>query len=99
MMRRATRVLIALLCTLLIVSLGPTAAEARKGRGKKSMRVSAVTRAGQDWYHAKLLVKWRAVPGASYEMRWAYTPAKLSESSLVRSGTSGGTYTGSLDRG
>ncbi len=100
MMRRLTRVLITLLCTLLVVSMGATAAEAKKGRkGKQGMRVSAVTRAGQDWYHAKLLVKWRAVPGASYQMRWSYTPSRLSYSKLVGSGTSGGTYTGTLDRG
>lgn len=97
MMRRLNRVLIALLCALLVVSMGASAAEAKKG--KKGMRVSAVTRAGQDWYHGKLLVKWRAVPGASYQMRWAYTPSKLSYSRLVGSGTSGGTYTGTLDRG
>lgn len=94
MMRRPTRVLITLLCTLLIVSLGATAAEATKG----TPRVSAVTRAGQDWYHSRLLIKWRAVPGASYQMRWAYTPSRLSYSTLVGSGTSGGTYTGAVDR-
>lgn len=96
-MRRLTRILIALLCTLLIVGGGATAAEA--GKRGQGMRVSAVTRAGQDWYKARLLIKWRAVPGASYQMRWSYSPSKLSYSKLVGSGTSGGTYTGALHRG
>lgn len=98
MLRRLTRLLITLLVAALIVTVAASTAEARKKRGGNGM-VFGVTRAGQDWYHAKLLVKWRAVPGASYQMRWAYTPSKLGYSKVVRSGTSGGTYTSAVDRG
>jgi hypothetical protein len=97
MVRRLTRVLITLLCTALIVTVCASTAEARKRGGKG--KVFGVTRAGQDWYHARLKVRWRAVPGASYQMRWSYTPSKLSYSKVIPSGTAGGTYTGALDRG
>jgi hypothetical protein len=98
MLRRLTRLLVTILVTVLIVTVCASTAEARKRGGGKG-KVAGVTRAGQDWYHAKLLVKWRAVRGASYQMRWSYTPSKLSYSKVVRSGTSGGTYTGAVDRG
>ena len=97
MLRRLTRLFITVLCTVLLLSLCTVAAEAR--RGGKSIKVFGVSRAGQNWYHSKLLVKWRAVRGASYQMRVAYTPSKLAYSKLIWSGTSGGTYTGALDRG
>jgi len=97
MLRRLTVLLITLLCSALLVSVTTTTVEAR-GK-KKSSRVFAVTRVGQDWYNARLKIGWRAVPGASYQMRWSYTPSKLSYSKVVKSGTSGGTYTGTLDRG
>ncbi len=97
MLRRLTRVLIALLCTMLLVSLTAPTAEAR--RKKKSGKVFGITRVGQDWYNSKLRVGWRAVPGASYQMRWSYHPSKLSYSKVVGSGTSGGTYSGVLHRG
>ena len=96
MQRRVIRLLITALCSVLLVSLCATTAEAR---GKKVPRVSGISRVGQDWYNAKLKVKWRAVPRSSYHMRWSYTPSKLSYSKLVWTGTSGGTYTGKLDRG
>jgi hypothetical protein len=98
MVRRLTRLLIAVLCTVLLVSLTAPTAEARRKK-KKSARVFGITRVGQDWYNAKLKIGWRAVPGASYQMRWSYSPSKLSYSTAVGSGTSGGTYTGVLDRG
>lgn len=98
MLRRLTRLLITLLVTALIVTVCASTAEARKRGGGKG-KVVGVTRAGQDWYHAKLRVRWRAVPGASYQMRWSYTPSKLGYSRVIRSGTSGGTYTGAVDRG
>jgi hypothetical protein len=97
MSRRLTVLFITLLCSALLVSVTTTTAEAR-GK-KKSSRVFAVTRVGQDWYNSKLKIGWRAVPGAAYQMRWSYTPSKLTYSKLVSSGTSGGTYTSALDRG
>ncbi len=98
MLRRLTRLFITVLCTVLLLSLCTTTADARK-RGGKSNRVFGISRAGQDWYGSRLLVRWRAVRGASYQMRVAYTPSKLPYSRLIRSGTSGGTYTGVLHRG
>lgn len=97
MQRRLLHLLITALCSVLLVSVCATSADAR-GRGKKVPRVSGITRVGQDWYNAKLQVKWRAVPGSSYQMRWSYTPSKLSYSKVVSTGTSGGTYTSALDR-
>jgi hypothetical protein len=101
MIRRLARLLIVVLCTVLVVSMFATTAEAkgRKGKKGKSMRVFGVTRAGQDWYHGRMLVKWRAVRGSSYQMRWSYTPSKLGYSKVIRSGTSGGTYSSTLNRG
>jgi hypothetical protein len=97
MQRRLLHLLITALCSVLLVSVCATGADARQ-RGKKVPRVSGITRVGQDWYHAKLQVKWRAVPGSSYQMRWSYTPSKLSYSKVVSTGTAGGTYTSALDR-
>ncbi len=98
MLRRLSRVLIALLCTALLVTLTAPTADARRKK-KKGMRVAGITRVGQDWYNSRLKVGWRAVPGSSYQMRWSYHPSKLSYSKVVGSGTSGGTYTGALHRG
>jgi hypothetical protein len=97
MLRRLSRVLVALLCTALLVTLTSPAADAR--RRKKGMRVAGIARVGQDWYNARLKVGWRAVPGSSYQMRWAYHPSRLPYSRVVGSGTAGGTYSGTLDRG
>lgn len=108
MLRRLTRLTVAVLCMVLIGSVLAGSAEARSRRSHGGHRTHAVhrlhavfgvSRADQDWYHAKLKIKWVPVVGASYEMRWSYTPAKLALSKLVRTGTSGGTYSGVLDRG
>ena len=96
MFRRLTRLFVTVLCTVLLLSVCTTTAEAR--RGNKSNKVFGISRAGQDWYNSRLLVKWRAVRGASYQMRVAYHPSKLGYATLIKSGTSGGTYTGKLDR-
>ena len=98
MLRRLSRLLIALLCTALLVTLTSPAADARR-KNKKGMRVAGITRVGQDWYNSRLKVGWRAVPGSSYQMRWSYHPSKLSYSKVIGSGTSGGTYSGALHRG
>jgi hypothetical protein len=95
MLRRLTRLLITALCTVLLVSLVTSTAEA----GTRKPKVFGVTRAGQDWYHSKLLIKWRAVPASSYQMRWSWTPSKLVYSKVIRTGTSGGTYASGLHRG
>lgn len=97
-MPRLARPLFVLLCAVLILGSLAGTAEAR-GHGKRSHGVSGIVRAGQDWYHSRLKIAWRAVPGASYQMRYAYSPAKLSYARLIRTGTSGGTYSGVLDRG
>jgi hypothetical protein len=101
MLRRPIRLLLTVLSTLLVtalvVGLGAGTAEAR-GKGK-SLKVSGVTRLGQDWYHGRLLVKWRPVSGASYQMRVAYAPSKMGYARVIPSGTAKGTYTGTLERG
>lgn len=98
-LRRLTRILISALCTLLVVTMCATAAEARQKKRGKASRVYAITRAGQDWYGSRLLVKWRSVRGASYQLRWSDATSRLSSSKVVATRTAGGTYASGLDRG
>ncbi|HWJ10294.1 MAG TPA: hypothetical protein VNS46_13020, partial [Nocardioides sp.] len=40
-------------------------------------RVSGLTAAGQDWAHARLRLRWTAVSGATYQVRWATSTTRL----------------------
>ncbi|GAA4810054.1 endonuclease/exonuclease/phosphatase family protein [Nocardioides caeni] len=67
----------ALLLALLAVPIaapGPSSALARVAPPPK---VTGVTPVGQEWVAAKLQVRWRAIPGASYQVRWGRTTAAL----------------------
>ncbi len=68
----------------------------RKGRVP---RVYGITRAGQDWYNAKLKVKWTRVSGVTYQLRWADSVARLGSARVVGTATPYGIYVGPLDRG
>ena len=61
-------------------------------------RVSGVYVAGQDWYHAKLKIKWNAVRGATYQVRWAPTKTRLRAAKRVAARRAS-TYAGPLNRG
>lgn len=92
---RAVRVLVGLVATLLLLGLTSVPTQA----APKVPKVAGISRAGQDWYHGKLLVRWRPVRGASYQMRWADAPARLAASPVLSTRTPRGTYTSTLDRG
>ncbi len=94
MLHRIFRMSILALCAVVLVALFPAVAEA-KG---KVPRVTGIARAGQDWGHAKLRVAWRAVPGATYQMRVAVNRKRLKHVKPIRTRTSAGTYTRALKR-
>jgi hypothetical protein len=83
----------ALACALVVVGLQGSPSDAR---GLK--RVDHVTRVTQDWYNAKLKIRWRAVKGATYKWRYALSPSDLSAARVRWTGTWRGTYTQPLDR-
>ena len=105
MLHRLYKVFITSLCAVVILGLATTTAEAHSKHAKHSKharhsvsRVSGVSRAGQDWAHAKLKIRWHAVSGARYQMRVALTPRQLRKAYKIRTRTPYGTYTGSLSR-
>ncbi|MCW2761022.1 MAG: hypothetical protein JWR85_1223 [Marmoricola sp.] len=94
MLHRLLKVFITGLCAVVILGLCTTTAEARR-----VSRVSGVSRAGQDWAHAKLRIRWRAVAGATkYQMRVGVTPRQMRKARKIRTRTPYGTYTRSLNR-
>ena len=98
MSRRLLRLVLPALCTVLLVGLCSATADAR-GR-KRAPKVHAISRVAQDWTNGRLKVKWRAVRGARYQMRWSDAPSRLAASPVVSTSTAAGTYTGTgLDRG
>ncbi|MFL6060655.1 MAG: hypothetical protein ACJ72E_05455 [Marmoricola sp.] len=68
---------------LLVIGLAVPSAQARAG----VPTVSGVTLIGQDWYGSRLRVKWRAVAGATYQVRWAYKTSVLGRAKRVASRT------------
>lgn len=87
-------VLCAVACALVFVTLSTAPSEAR---GLK--KVTKISRVGQDWYNARLKVRWKGVKGVTYQMRYASTPSGLSAMRPAWTGTARGTYTKTLDRG
>lgn len=66
-------VAVALVVALVGVGLSTTAADAAVAR------VSGVAIAAEDNYNAKLKVRWSRVAGATYQVRWARSTARLSK--------------------
>lgn len=54
-------------------------------------RVSGLASAGEDHYNARLKVRWKAVPGATYQVRWAGTPSALGRAKVATSTARGAT--------
>lgn len=81
----------ALLCALVLVVVSITPAEAAVAR------VGGVTAAGQDHYNAKLRVRWRAVTGATYQVRWARSTAALAQAKRFAARTTSA-YSPTLNR-
>lgn len=94
MYRSARSVLLALVLTFTLVDVVSVSADARGLR-----QVGKVTRAGQDWYHARLKVSWPGISGATYQMRVASSPNALRRAPLRFTPTARGTYTRVLNRG
>lgn len=73
--RRLVPVLLGvLLCALVIGGLAAAPAQARGG----VPQVTGMTAAGQDWAGARLKVRWTRISGATYQVRWATSTARLS---------------------
>jgi hypothetical protein len=95
MLHRFLKLFVTALCAVMLLALCTTTAEASSRVG----RVAGVARAGQDWTHAKLKIRWHAVRGATgYQMRVAPNRKRLSHSKVVRTRTARGTYTRALSR-
>lgn len=60
-------------------------------------RVSGIGGAGQDFSGARLRAHWRAVPGATYQTRWASTKAGLGRA-VPRATTATSAYSPALNR-
>jgi hypothetical protein len=73
------------LCALVLVGLSVTSAEAAIAK------VGGITSAGQDYYNAKLKARWKAVPGATYQVRWAASTSGLARAVPVAARTPGAT--------
>jgi hypothetical protein len=61
-------------------------------------RVSGVAKAGQDWTHAKLKIRWKRVRAAHYVMRLATTRRGLRHGRVVRTGAASVAHTPTLSR-
>jgi hypothetical protein len=72
MLRCLRRLTVTTLCTLLLVTGFQVAAEA-----SGVPRVSGVTVTGQDGCNAKIRLRWKAVSGATYQVRWASAKTRL----------------------
>jgi hypothetical protein len=95
MLHRILKLLTPAVCAVLLIAVMPTVAEAKGRVG----RVTGVARAGQDWSHARLKLRWHPVRGAtSYQMRVAATRARLHHIHPGRSRTAAGKYTRVLQR-
>lgn len=68
------RVAVALLAALLAVAIAVPTAEARAASVPK---VSSLSAAGSSTTTAKLGLRWRKVPGATYQVRWASSKPRL----------------------
>jgi endonuclease/exonuclease/phosphatase family metal-dependent hydrolase len=93
MLRCLRRMLLASLCTLLVIA-GQEASVA----AITPQRVTGVDVAGQHWYSSKLRVRWDAVSGATYQVRWASTEDGLRASTPMATSRAA-TYLGPLNRG
>ncbi len=86
--------LFAVVCALVILTLGGAPAAEAKGLKK----VTQINRAGQNWYNSKLKVSWKGVKGATYQWRYAPSPSQLTANRPVWTGTARGSLTRTLDR-
>lgn len=71
MLTRPRLLVVALVAALVGVGLSVAPAQAAVAK------VSGVTGAGQDHYNASLKVRWKAVPGAVYQVRWGSSKTAL----------------------
>jgi hypothetical protein len=95
MLRGIPRLLLLVVCgaiTLLGLAIAPSNAAAVP-------KVSGMTIAKQDWYNAKLTVRWKAVAGATYRLRWARNSKMTGATTPLTTRTAAGTTVGPLDRG
>ncbi|MET3961999.1 endonuclease/exonuclease/phosphatase family metal-dependent hydrolase [Marmoricola sp. OAE513] len=90
-MRSHLRLLLAILLAT-TVALGLTVTSAQAAGIPK---VSKVSSAGQDWYNAKLKIRWKAVSGATYQVRWAASKSGLGRATPITA-TSSSTSTSTL---
>ncbi|TWG92313.1 Endonuclease/Exonuclease/phosphatase family protein [Nocardioides sp. J9] len=72
-------VLVAVLLGLLAAVGAPGPAQAAR-----TPTVTGLAAAGQDWAGTRLKVRWKAVPGATYQVRWARSQAALSKATVQR---------------
>ena len=94
MLHRTLKLLIPALCAVVLIALMPTVAEAKVRVG----RVTGIAKT-QDWSHARLKLRWKAVNGAtSYQMRVAATKKRLRHIHMGHSRTNRGTFTRKLLR-
>ena len=95
MLKRISTLVIPAICAVVLLALVPGNAEAGSGVG----RVTGVARAGQDWGHAKLKIRWAEVRGATaYQMRVARNRTRLLHRKPGRTLTHRGTWTRTLRR-
>ncbi|MCW2781415.1 MAG: hypothetical protein JWR35_1864 [Marmoricola sp.] len=95
MLRRLPRLLALVVCgalALVGLAIAPSNAAAVP-------KVFGMTIAKQDWYNAKLTVRWKAVPGATYRLRWARNSKMTGATTPLTTRTAAGTLVGPLDRG
>ncbi|MCW2763171.1 MAG: hypothetical protein JWR85_3372 [Marmoricola sp.] len=71
----------------------------KKTQQVKVPRVYGLTRADQDWYQARLKIKWTRVSGVTYQLRWADTVSRLPSARLLGTASATGVFIGPLDRG
>ena len=74
-----------LLCALVTVGLSLNSAEAAG-----VARVGGLASSGTDWYNARLKAHWKGVSGATYQMRWATSKARLGSARPVAVRTTSG---------
>jgi hypothetical protein len=77
---RARFIIGSVLAVLVLVGLTAPAVEAK---AKRVPKVSGLAAAGEDWYNAKLKVKWKRVAGARYQVRWGASAAALRKAKVV----------------
>jgi hypothetical protein len=95
MSRVIPRLLATVVSTAMLLSVAVTSADANG----HVPRVTGVSRAGADLHHAKLKVRWHAVRGATYKMRYAPTRrALVRHPKVVRTARASGTYTRRLKK-